>query len=196
MNALIEAAVGHSRTVIATLILILISGTYAYVTIPKESEPDINIPILYVSLHHEGISPEDAERLLVKPMEQELRDVEGVKEMRSTAYLGGGNVLLEFEAGFNVDIAIADVREKVDIAKPELPDDADEPTVNEVNLSLFPVLVVSLSGNVQERTLLQLARDLQDKIEGIGTVLEAKIAGDRDELVELVVDPWPSRAIT
>ncbi len=189
MNALIEAAVGHSRTVIATLILILISGTYAYVTIPKESEPDINIPILYVSLHHEGISPEDAERLLVKPMEQELRDVEGVKEMRSTAYLGGGNVLLEFEAGFNVDIAIADVREKVDIAKPELPDDADEPTVNEVNLSLFPVLVVSLSGNVQERTLLQLARDLQDKIEGIGTVLEAKIAGDRDELVELVVDP-------
>ncbi len=189
MNAIIEAAVTHSRTVIATLILILISGTYAYITIPKESEPDINIPILYVSLSHEGISPEDAERLLVKPMEQELRDVEGVKEMRSTAYLGGGNVLLEFEAGFNVDIAIADVREKVDIAKPELPDDADEPTVNEVNLSLFPVLIVSLSGNVQERTLLQLARDLQDKIEGIGTVLEAKIAGDRDELVELVVDP-------
>ena len=189
MNAIIEAAVSHSRTVIATLILILISGTYAYITIPKESEPDINIPILYVSLHHEGISPEDSERLLIKPMEQELRDVEGVKEMRSTAYLGGGNVLLEFEAGFDVDIAIADVREKVDIAKPELPDDADEPTVNEVNLSLFPVLVVSLSGDVQERTLLQLARDLQDKIEGIGTVLEAKIAGDRDELVELVVDP-------
>lgn len=189
MNAIIEAAVTHSRTVIATLILILMSGTYAYITIPKESEPDINIPILYVSLSHEGISPEDAERLLIKPMEQELRDVEGVKEMRSTAYLGGGNVLLEFEAGFNVDIAIADVREKVDIAKPELPDDADEPSVNEVNLSLFPVLVVSLSGDVQERTLLQLARDLQDKIEGIGTVLEAKIAGDRDELVELVVDP-------
>lgn len=189
MNAIIEAAVTHSRTVIATLILILMSGTYAYITIPKESEPDINIPILYVSLSHEGISPEDAERLLIKPMEQELRDVEGVKEMRSTAYLGGGNVLLEFEAGFNVNIAIADVREKVDIAKPELPDDADEPSVNEVNLSLFPVLVVSLSGDVQERTLLQLARDLQDKIEGIGTVLEAKIAGDRDELVELVVDP-------
>lgn len=189
MNAVIEAAVTHSRTVIASLILILMSGTYAYITIPKESEPDINIPILYVSLSHEGISPEDAERLLIKPMEQELRDVEGVKEMRSTAYLGGGNVLLEFEAGFDVDIAIADVREKVDIAKPELPDDADEPKVNEVNLSLFPVLVVSLSGDVQERTLLQLARDLQDKIEGIGTVLEAKIAGDRDELVELVVDP-------
>ncbi len=189
MNAIIEAAVSHSRTVIASLVLILMSGTYAYITIPKESEPDINIPILYVSLSHEGISPEDAERLLIKPMEQELRDVEGVKEMRSTAYLGGGNVLLEFEAGFNVDIAIADVREKVDIAKPELPDDADEPSVNEVNLSLFPVLVVSLSGNVQERTLLQLARNLQDKIEGIGTVLEAKIAGDRDELVELVVDP-------
>ncbi len=189
MNAIIDAAVTHARTVVATLVLILIAGTIAYITIPKESDPDINIPILYVSMVHEGISPEDSERLLIKPMEQELRAIEGVKEMKSTAYLGGGNVIMEFDAGFDVDEAKRDVQDKVDLVKPELPDDAEEPTVHEINLSLFPVLVVSLSGSVPQRTLLNLARDLQDKVEGISTVLSAEISGDREELVELVIDP-------
>jgi multidrug efflux pump len=189
MSALIDAALSHSRTVLTSLLLILIAGTYAYVNIPKEADPDINIPIVYVSLNQNGISADDSERLLIKPMEQEMSSIEGVKEMRSTAYLGGGTVLLEFDAGFDVDIALADVREKVDLAKAELPDDADEPTVHEVNLSLFPVLVVTLAGNVPERTLLRVARDLQDKIEAIPNVLEAEIGGDRDELIELIVDP-------
>jgi multidrug efflux pump len=118
-----------------------------------------------------------------------MRAIEGIKEIRSTAYQGGGNVLMEFEAGFNVDRALDDVREKVDLVKPELPDDADEPTVNQVNLSLFPIFVVTLSGNVPERTLMRLSRELQDAIEGVPEVLEVKIGGDRDELVEIVVDP-------
>ncbi len=189
MNAIIDAAIAHSRTVIASLVLVLIAGTYAYLTVPKEAEPDVNIPILYVNLHHEGISPEDSERLLIKPIEKQLRDIEGAKEMRSVAFLGGGNVVLEFEAGFDPDVAMADVRAKVDLAKSELPEDADEPTVHEINLSLFPVLVVTLSGDVPERTLLHLARDLQDRIESISSVLKAQIGGDRDELIELVVDP-------
>ncbi len=189
MNAIIDAAIAHSRTVIASLVLVLIAGTYAYLTVPKEAEPDVNIPILYVNLHHEGISPEDSERLLIKPIEKQLRDIEGAKEIRSVAFLGGGNVVLEFEAGFDPDIAMADVRAKVDLAKSELPEDADEPTVHEINLSLFPVLVVTLSGDVPERSLLRLARDLQDRIEGISSVLKAQIGGDRDELIELVVDP-------
>ena len=189
MNRLIDAALDHSRTVLASLVLVLIAGTYAYMTVPKEAEPDINIPQLYVNVSHEGISPEDAERLLVKPIEQQLRDIEGVEEMRATAFQGGANILLEFDAGFDPDVAMADVRAKVDLAKPELPDEADEPTVNEINLSLFPVLVVTLSGDVPERTLLRLARQLQDRIEGIASVLKAQIGGDRDELVELVIDP-------
>ncbi len=189
MNAIIDAAVTHARTVVATLVLILIAGTYAYNTVPKEAEPDINIPTLYVNLSHEGISPEDAERLLIKPMEEELRSIEGVKELRATAFQGGANVTMEFEAGFDPDTAMADVRQKVDLAEPELPEDSDEPTVHEINLSLFPVLVVTLSGDVPERTLLRLARNLQDKIEGISSVLDAQIGGDREELVELVVDP-------
>jgi multidrug efflux pump len=189
MNALIDAAVGHSRTVLGSLVLILIAGIYAFVDIPKEADPDVNIPIIYVSMSHEGISPEDAERLLIRPMEQELRAIEGVKEMRSKAFEGGANVTLEFDAGFDADVALTDVREKVDQAKPELPSETDEPEVQEVNISLFPVLVVTLSGNVPERTLQALAREMRDEIEGLSQVLKAEIAGDREELVEVVIDP-------
>ncbi|NKB48508.1 MAG: AcrB/AcrD/AcrF family protein [Alphaproteobacteria bacterium] len=187
--SLIDAGLNRSRTVIASLVLLLIAGGFAFNAIPKEAEPDVNIPIIYVTLNHQGISPEDSERLLVRPMEAEMRAIEGIKEIRSTAYQGGGNVLMEFEAGFNVDRALDDVREKVDFVKPDLPDDADEPVVSEVNLSLFPIFVVTLSGNVPERTLMRLARDLQDSIEGVPEVLEVQIGGDRDELVEIVVDP-------
>ena len=187
--SLIDAALSRARTVIAALLLLLVAGAVAYITIPKESDPDVNIPIVYVSLSHDGISPEDAERLLIRPMETELRSIEGVKEMRSVAFQGGASVLLEFDAGFDVDQALADVREKVDLVKPDLPDDTDEPTVNEVNISLFPILVVTLGGDVPERTLLRLARDLRDRIEGIPSVLEVKIVGDRREQMEVIIDP-------
>ncbi|MBL6946525.1 MAG: efflux RND transporter permease subunit [Rhodospirillales bacterium] len=189
MNGIIDFAFHRSRVVFLTLFVILVAGTLSYINIPKESNPDINIPIIYVTIPHEGISPEDSERLLIRPMEKELRIIEGVKEMRSTGYEGGANVLLEFEAGFDADTALDDVREKVDLAKPELPEDSDEPTVHEVNLSLFPVILVTLSGNVPERALVRLGRDLQDSIEGINSVLEAKLVGDRDELVEILIDP-------
>ena len=189
MRNAIDAALGHARTVLMVLALILISGTVAYQNIPKESDPDINIPIIYVVATHDGISPEDAERLIIRPLEQELRTIEGIKEMRATGYEGGGNITLEFEAGFDADKALDDVREKVDLAKSELPDETDEPTVHEVNFSLFPVLVVTIAGQVPERTLVKVARDLQDSIESIPTVLEADIAGDRDEMVEIVIDP-------
>ena len=113
-------------------------------TIPKEAEPDVKIPIIYVQLSQRGISPEDSERLLLRPVETQLKSVGNVKEMRSTAFEGGGFVLLEFEAGFNSKSALADVRAKVDQAKHDLPRDVDEPQVLEVNLSLYPVLVVAL----------------------------------------------------
>ena len=167
MNAIIDAAIGRSRTVIATLVLILIAGVFAYNDIAKEADPDVNIPIIYVSMSHDGISPEDAERLLVRPVELELRSIEGVKEMRATAGDGFASVVLEFEAGFDADTAMDDVREKVDIAKVELPEDTDDPTVEEVNVGLFPVLVLTLSGDVPARSLLRIARKLQDTVEGL-----------------------------
>lgn len=186
---LIDAALLRSRTVISALLLILASGTYAWLTIPKEADPDITIPKIYVTVNHEGISQEDAERVLVRPMEEKLRSVEGVKEMISWAHEGGANILLEFDAGFDPDSALLDVREEVDKAKNDLPADSDDPHVQEINISLFPVLVVTMSGPVPERAMLALARDLKDRIEAIPTVLEVKIAGDRDERVEVIVDP-------
>jgi len=171
------------------LILILIAGGVSYYTIPKESSPDISVPFAYVNMHLEGISPEDAERMLVRPMEKELRALDGLKEMRATAYEGGANIILEFEAGLDIDPVIQDVRDKVDIAKSELPSEADEPTVTEINLALQPVIVVSLSGAIPERQLVRTAKDLRDELEGIAEVLEVQIAGDREEVVELVIDP-------
>ncbi|GLQ07075.1 efflux RND transporter permease subunit [Sneathiella chinensis] len=189
MNALIDAAIHRSRTIISTLLLILVAGAVAYNDIAKESDPDVNIPIIYVSMTHEGISPEDAERLLVRPMEIELRGIEGIKEMKSTAGEGHASVLMEFEAGFDADSALDDVREKVDIAKKELPEETDDPTVHEVNVGLFPVLVVTLSGEIPTRTLIRIAKDLQDDIEGLQGVLAADISGDREEVLEVIIDP-------
>ncbi|MGE4633872.1 MAG: efflux RND transporter permease subunit [Arenicellales bacterium] len=185
----IGTALNYSRTVLSVLVFILIAGSFAYRDIPKESEPDIDIPIIYVTVNHDGISPEDAERLLIRPLEQELKTIEGVKEMRSSGYEGGANVLLEFEAGFDADTALQDVREAVDLAKTQLPAGSDDPEVHEVNFSLFPVIVVILSGDVPDRALYDLARDLKDAVEGIGEVLEAKLAGNREEVVEVIVDP-------
>ncbi len=189
MRALIDAALERSRTTLSALLLILIAGTVAYVEIPKEADPDINIPVIYTVLRHDGISPEDAERLLLRPIEQEVRSIEGVKEMRSRAYEGGASVVLEFDAGFDADAALVDVRERVDIAKAELPAETDEPKVHEVNFSLFPVLVVTLSGAIPERDLLHMARDVRDAIKSLPDVLDAVLTGEREELLEVVVDP-------
>ncbi|MBX2835115.1 MAG: efflux RND transporter permease subunit [Micavibrio sp.] len=189
MAPIIEASISHARTVLSIFLLLVIAGTVAYTSIAKESSPDIDIPIIYVSMHLEGISPDDSERLLLRPMEQELSTIEGVKEMKATGYQGGGNVVLEFNAGFNKDNAIEDVQKAVDKARPELPADMDEPEVTEVNIGLFPVLIVNLSGEVPERTLLKIAKSLQDKVEAIPSVLEASIAGDREEQVEIIVNP-------
>ncbi len=189
MTALIEAALGRSRTVLSLLAMILVAGVTALIDIPKEAEPDIPVPTIYVSMVYRGISPEDGERLLVRPMEREMRSVEGVKEIKGQSYPNGANVTLEFEAGFDVDKALQDIREAVDVAKAELPVGTEEPTVNEVNMSLLPILAVSLSGDVPERTLFTIAKRLKDKIEDVPSVLEADIAGDREEQMEVIIDP-------
>ncbi|MGC8121068.1 efflux RND transporter permease subunit [Marinobacter sp. VGCF2001] len=189
MRALIAAAMDRSRTTLLLFLFLLLGGMAAYQVIPKESNPDVTIPVIYISMTLEGVSPEDAERLLVRPMEQELRSLEGIKEMRGTASEGHASVMLEFDAGFDPDKALQDVREKVDTARSKLPQEADEPRVNEINVSLFPVLSVGLSGPLSERELITIARRLQDAIEAIPEVLEVDIGGDREDLLEVVVDP-------
>jgi multidrug efflux pump len=189
INGLISAAIDRSRTTMMVLIFLLLSGSLAFINIPKESQPDVAIPIIYVSMTYEGISPDDAERLLVRPMEKELKSIEGIKEMHAIAGEGHASVTLEFDAGFDADKALLNVREKVDIARGELPADTDEPQIHEVNVALFPVLSIALSGPVPERVKLKIAKDLKDNIEGLEGVLEVDIGGDREELMEVIIDP-------
>jgi len=189
MRAVIDLAFAKARTTLSTLLLLLIAGAIGYDAIPKEAEPDINIPMIIVRVAHEGISPEDTENLLIRPLEQELRSVEGLKELRAKGYEGGANVVLEFEAGFDVDKAMTDVRDQVDVAIPNLPEDSDSPVIEEINFSKFPVVVVTLSGPVPERALLQLGLNLKDEIESITAVLKAKLTGTREEMVEILIDP-------
>jgi multidrug efflux pump len=187
---IIETAMRRSRTVIMSLAVIIIAGVVTYASVPKEAEPDINIPIVYESMTHDGISPEDAERLLVRPMEQEIRNIEGIEEMIGNAYEGGASIQIEFDAGTDTDVALQDVRAKVDVAKAKLPSETEEPVVMEIKFSRFdPMLVLNLAGDVPERTLTVLAQDLQEKIEGISGVLEVNLVGVREELMEVVVDP-------
>lgn len=189
MNAIIQAAIGRSRASLMLLLFLFIAGITAYKTIPKEANPDVAIPMMYVSMSLDGISPEDGERLLVRPMEHELRSLEGIKKMTSTSSEGHASVMLEFDAGFNAEQALADVRVKVDAARAKLPSEADEPTVNEINVALFPVLSIGLSGPISENQLVYIARQLQENIEAIPEVLEVDIGGDREDLLEIVVDP-------
>ena len=178
-----------SKLILTILFFLIIFGAYQYSTLPKESDPDISLPVIYIALTHKGISPNDSERLLVKPIEKELKNIEGLKKISSNSYQGGGNVVLEFDAGFNSVKALSDTREKIDLIKNKLPEESEEPRIFEVNLSRFPVLAVAISGEVDNRVLDKLAKRLKEDIETISEVLEVKTLGDNERLVEIIVNP-------
>lgn len=188
MIGALETILRRPRTVLTMMVVMLVAGVVAYVSIPKEANPDIDVPVFYVSIAQQGISPEDAERLLVRPMETALRSLDGLKELTAVASEGHAAVILEFSIDFDKDAALADVRDKVDEAKAELPEDAEEPTITETNFSLLPTIMVTLSGSVPERTLYRHARRLKDEIETISSVREAELSGHREELLEVVID--------
>ncbi|USO01008.1 MAG: efflux RND transporter permease subunit [Alphaproteobacteria bacterium] len=190
MGSVIKACFTYYRTVLSMLALFIVFGFYAFMTMPKESAPDVKIPLISVDVNYEGISPQDSERLLLRPLEQKLRGLEGVQELKSYAFEGGGRVLIKFKAGFDADKALREARDKSEDVIPDLPQDSDRPTVSEINISLFPVLVVNLFGEVPRRTLYEKARELQDAIESeIPAVLEASIRGDQERVAEILVDP-------
>lgn len=189
MNSLIDASLNRSRTVLMLFCLFMLIGLSTLISIPKESSPDVTVPFVYVSVVHEGISAEDADTLIFKPMEKELRSIDGLKEMVSTATTSHLSIMLEFYTDIDIDKALLDVRQKVDDAKSELPDDSKEPRVKEINVALFPVMLVTLSGDIEESVLYAVADDLQDRIEALPGVLEAEIKGKREEIAEIIVDP-------
>ncbi|SMP35246.1 efflux RND transporter permease subunit [Shimia sagamensis] len=189
MTGAITWAAERARMILAFIVISLVIGAFSYASLPKEGEPDIDIPILYVSVSYPGISAEDAESLLVKPMETEAVDLDGLDKMSGIASENHASLLLEFDFGWDKSATIADVRDAMNTAQANFPEGADQYTISEINFSEFPIVIVNLSGDVPERTMARLAKDLQDDFEAIDAVLEAPIAGNRDEMVEVVIDP-------
>ena len=189
MRAIVDAALDRARMMAVIILMSTIVGVVSYFSLPKEGNPNIEIPIVYVSIPYPGVSALDAERLLVRPLETKLRSMQGLKKLNSTAAEGYANVVLEFEIGLDMKTVLADVREEVNKAKVSFPSGAKEPTVSEVNFSDFPILVLSLFGDAPERTLFRVAAELQDAIEAVPSVLEATLVGKRDEMLEVLIDP-------
>lgn len=189
MIGIVDWAAERARMVIAFVLLSIAAGVLAYVNLPKEGEPDIEIPALFVSVPFPGISAADSERLLVRTMENELADIDGLKTMSGTAAENYAGVALEFEFGWDKTTVMADVRDAMNTAEGNFPSGFEKYSINEINFSEFPIIIVNLTGPVPERTLIRVAQDLQDRLEGLDAVLEASLAGYRDEMLEVEIDP-------
>ena len=189
MYRFVLAAIHRSRAVLFVLAGLVIGGLISYTTLPREADPDIPIPYIYVGVVLPGIAPDDAERLLVKPLEFELRQLTGLKEIQGIAAQNFGAVVLEFDVSFDKDKALADVRDKVDKARAEFPEDAEEPDIREFNAGLFPVIMVNLTSQGSQRELYSYARKLKDEISAMPSVLEANLVGHREEVLEIIIDP-------
>lgn len=184
----LQAIISRPKTVLTLMIVLIVAGIASYINVPKEANPDIDVPVYFVTVSQQGISPRDAERLLVRPLETQLRGLDGLKELTAVANEGLALIVLEFTIDSDKDTVLADIRDKVDKAKTEFPTDANEPNIAETNFALQPTIIVTLSGQVPERTLTQLATRLSDEIESISTVREATLNGNRDEVLEVILD--------
>jgi multidrug efflux pump len=194
IGALVRGAVARRKVVLGITAVATFFGLLAYLTLPRESEPNIDIPFVEIFVPYPGVSPEDAERLLVRPMEVELQSIEGLKEMNAIATQNAAIMVLEFPVNFNKDRVLNEVRAKVDMAKGRFPPDAEEPVVRENNTTQDPVLGVVVGGPAPERTLYSVARRLQDRIESVPGVLRAEINGGREEMLEVTIDPLKMEA--
>jgi len=189
MRSVIDGAFSRNRTTLLLLAGLLVVGLMNFASVPREAEPAINFPMIFVNAYHDGISPLDAERLIIRPLEAELQSLEALKELRSEARESHAMVMLEFEPGFDSNLAMNDVREKVDLARAKLPQDTEEPVISEMTTSLMPVISIVLSGSLPEARMVRLANQLKDRIKSMPDVIDVSVRGQREEVVDIVVDP-------
>ncbi|MDF1526014.1 MAG: efflux RND transporter permease subunit [bacterium] len=187
---LTNAAVSRRSTVFFLMIVVSIVGLYSYVTLPRESNPDITIPIILVQTTYEGAASEDVENLITIPLERKLKSLKDVKEIRSVSAEGASMVTVEYMPDVIIDDALQKVRDKVDQAKRDLPDDLEnDPAIIEINLSEFPIMKVAISGDLGERVLKQIAEEFEDRFEEIPGVLEVDVTGVRAREIRVEFDP-------
>jgi CzcA family heavy metal efflux pump len=184
------SAIGHRSTVFVLMLMFIVSGTYSYITLPRESSPDITIPNVFISTTYEGVSPSDVETLITLPIERKLKGLKDVENITSVSAEGSSTINVEFNPGVDIDNAVQWVRDKVDQAKSELPDDLpDDPSIREINFSDFPVLMLAVSGDVDETVLKAVAEKLEDQIEIIKGVMDVSIAGGREREIRIEFNP-------
>lgn len=181
-------SINNRISVLVVIVLIALLGIRSYLSIPKEASPDITVPYVLVITTYPGVSPEDMESLVTRKLEDELSDISDIKEMTSTTSEGYSNITMEFNSEINIDEALQKVREKVDLAKPELPADVEDPIIEEINFSEFPIMQVNISGEYGLVQLKEIAEDLQDQIESIPSVLEVNLAGGLEREVKVDVN--------
>ena len=189
LAGIVGFAIRNWRMTLGIMIFAVIGGLYAITRLPLDAEPDIPIPFINVQVVLPGISPEDGERLLIRPLETELKAVDGLKQIDGVAATNVAFVTLEFEPSTDLDLAMQNVLEKVDRARAEFPQDAQEPIVEEVSTAKLPIITVNLWGDAPERELQRRAKDLQRRLESLPAILEAKISGERTDVLEAVLDP-------
>ncbi|MDX1775295.1 MAG: efflux RND transporter permease subunit [Desulfobulbales bacterium] len=187
-----DTAVRQRVSVLVLAVIILIIGTYCYRVLPRESEPDITIPNVFVSTSYKGVASKDIETSITIEIEKKLKGLAGIKKIHSVSSEGLSSINIEFITGTDIDDALQKVRDRVDEAKNELPADLeDDPTVFEVNFSELPIVVFSLSGTCGIVCLKDIADDLKDDIEAIQGVLEAEITGGIER--EIRVEAFPEK---
>ena len=183
-----DLSIRYRASVLVLTVLLVIGGFVAYSTIPKESSPSIEIPVIVITTIYPGVSPDDIEVLLTQQIESEVQNVNGIKEVRSTSTEGVSTIVVEFNPDISIDDAYQRVRDRVDLAKPNLPTDVDEPMVNEIDISQFPIMTVNLTAEYSLSRLKKVGEDLQDAIETIPSVLEVDLFGGLDREVQVNVD--------
>ena len=181
-------AVNHPTSVVVLMLILIVAGLSSYLRVPKESSPEIVIPMVIVNTIYPGVAPRDIETLLTQPLEDELNAIGDVKTITSTSVEGYSSITVEFNAGVDMDEALQQVRERVDLARPDLPSASEEPTILEINLSEFPILQVNIAGSYSLVRLRDVAEDLQDELERIPTVLKVQLAGGLEREVQVDVD--------
>lgn len=183
-----DTAIAYRTSIIVLTLLIVVGGAVAYVTLPKESSPSIEIPYIVVTTIYPGASPGDIENLITQPIEREVKGINGIDNVKSTSTEGVSSIIVEFTPDVSMDDANQKVRDKVDLAKADLPQDAEEPIVSEIDLSDFPIMSVNLAGDYPLSRLKEVAEDLQDELEAIPSVLQVDLVGGLEREVQVNVD--------